>query len=154
MSKILIQSNLDADEVYDKLNDMEDRSDDFRPLFREVRRDLEEAWRDNFAKLGGGAGGWAPLDAQYGSWKSVHFPGAPPMIRTGRLFRSLSDLRGEPNEIRKNSATFGTNIKYASFHQTGTSKMPRRPVVFEPFDFARKWSEKAANFIERGTTTD
>lgn len=150
MAKILITTVDDFSDIHDKLDDMSDRADNFQPIFKKMRRDLEDAWTDNFAKLGSATGGWAPLDAQYGAWKSVHFPGRPPMIRSGKLFKSLGNLRGAPNEIRDGYAVFGTNVEYAKFHQYGTTKMSKRPVVFEPFDFARKWSEETANYIERG----
>ena len=66
------------------------------------------------------------------------------MIRSGKLFQSLSDLRGNPNKIDKKEATFGTNIKYAEFHQSGTRNMPARPVVFVTEQYERKWADAAA----------
>jgi phage gpG-like protein len=66
------------------------------------------------------------------------------MIRSGKLFQSLSDLRGTPNKIDKKEATFGTNIKYAEFHQSGTRNMPARPVVFVTERYERKWADSAA----------
>jgi len=51
---------------------------------------------------------------------------------TGALFHSLTNPDGgveasmlsSPQELR-----FGTNVPYAGFHQTGTSRMPARPPI-------------------------
>lgn len=150
MTKIVVVATEDLEEVRDYLDDIKERTEDFRHVFRRMRDDLEDQWKKNFLTNGSLVGGWAPLDKEYAAWKSVHFPGATPMIRTGKLFRSLADLRGAPNEINKMSATFGTNIKYAEFHQYGTKNMAKREVVFEPFNFAQKWTDVAADYIMDG----
>lgn len=150
MTTVIIVAREDLEEPQGYLKDIKDRTGDFRYIFEKMRDDLSDQWKRNFTTNGSLVGGWRPLDKEYGAWKSVHFPGAPPMIRTGRLFRSVSDLRGAPNEINKMSATFGTDIKYADFHQYGTKNMAKREIVFEPFGFAQKWSRAAADYIMDG----
>lgn len=147
MTKIVIKTTHDIDQVNNYVDEMRDRVEDFKPVFEEMKDYLSNAWQRNFETNGSSVGGWAPLDPEYGSWKSVHFPGAPPMIRSGELFRSLGSLRGRENEINERSAQFGTNIEYAKFHQYGTSKMPKREIIFEPDDFARKWGNALATYV-------
>lgn len=148
--RIQLRASFSDHEARNDIRAIKRRAKDFRPVFKEIRSDLEELWSNNFLENGLPSGGWKPLDAEYGSWKSAHFPGRPPMIRSGELFRSLSDLRGTPNEIRLKSATFGTDIKYADFHQTGTRNMPARPVVFFTERYERRWSKMAIDYLADG----
>lgn len=152
MSKIIIRVDISGiDEAKDRLDATDDRLKNLKPIFREIRDELSDAFRKNFLENGSLVGGWAPLDTGYGAWKSVHFPGAPPMVRSGKLFRSVSELRGRPNDIDNRSATFGTNVEYAKFHQYGTTKMPKREIIFEPLGFQDKWSKRMAEYIVNGT---
>ena len=144
MASIDIKVRMIDNDIPDEIEKIKDNLDDFGPVFKEAKEDLQTLWRNNFLQNGLPAGGWKPLDAEYGSWKSINFPGKGPMVRSGKLFRSLTDLRGNPNKIDKKEATFGTNIKYAEFHQSGTSKMPARPVVFVTERYERKWADAAA----------
>jgi phage gpG-like protein len=149
--KLDIEISFDDDDAQDMVSDIVERGRDFRPVFRQIREDLRAAFSRNFASNGLEVGGWRPLDADYASWKSVNFPGAPPMVRTGALFRSLSSLRGKGNEIDRNSARFGTSgIRYASFHQYGTTKMPKREVVFIPQGAEVRWSKMAVEYLTDG----
>lgn len=145
-----INASMNASEAYKKLIAMEARSKNFMPVFEKARLVLEAANVANFSLGGLPSGGWRPLDAGYASWKAVNFPGAPIMVRTGRLFRSVADLRGPANSIRPRSATFGTDVEYAKFHQYGTTKMPKRQVIFEPVGFATKTSEDMAAWVAHG----
>jgi hypothetical protein len=49
-------------------------------------------------------------------------------------------------------ATFGTKVEYAKFHQYGTTKMPKRKVVYEPLGFASRLGEVAATYVCHGNT--
>lgn len=86
------------------------------------------------AEGGGPHGGWAELSEAYAAWKTEKFPGKPILERTGALREGLT-AASTAFGVRDWSAStfnFGTvNVPYASFHQSGTSKMPVRP----PFDF-------------------
>lgn len=149
--RIDIDIKYDDDEAQENLDDMIDRGKDFRPVFRKIREELRSAFSANFLSNGLPVGGWRPLDPQYASWKAVNFPGAPPMVQTGELFRNLASLRGKSSDIDKRTARFGTSgIKYASFHQYGTSKMPKREIVFVPQGAEQRWSGWAADYIVNG----
>ena len=147
---ISVSARMNATEAYNKLTAMELRSKNFMPIFEKVRMMLQAANAENFGLGGLPAGVWAPLSPTYAAWKSINFPGAPPMVRTGRLFKSLVDLRGPENSIRSTSATFGTDVDYAKFHQYGTTKMPKRKIVFQPAGFATKTSEDMAAWVAHG----
>jgi phage gpG-like protein len=54
------------------------------------------------------------------------------LVETGRMFESLTTPNGTEDTIwitGKNWLTFGTEVPYAKFHQTGTRRMPARPHV-------------------------
>ncbi|MHB1065427.1 MAG: phage virion morphogenesis protein [Georgenia sp.] len=97
---------------------------------------LEGETVKQFAAQGAGpqAGSWAPLSTSYARWKKAHYPGRPTLVRTGKLADALADsgAPGARRDISGDSLTFGTTgLPYASFHQTGTGRMPARP----EFDF-------------------
>ncbi len=93
---------------------------------------FEEEERAQFAAEGEGpnTGGWQPLSEAYAAWKAGHYPGQPILVATGNLREALTSS-SSPNALRTYDAEnfdFGTaGLDYASFHQTGTGKMPARP---------------------------
>lgn len=125
------------------------RMDNMSPVLEWAKTTVTKAWQSNFAANGLLSGGWAPLDPEYFAWKTVRFPGAPTLVRTGQLFRSL----GSDNVamgVKKNEAVIGTNLRYAKFHQYGTSKMPKRQIVFEPRGFADELGKRALRWVSKG----
>lgn len=133
-----ISIEVDMADVLAKLEAMSARSHDFKPVFRDAKRTLEAANASNFDTGGMLVGGWEPRRDRY-AW--------PILNRTGTLEGSLTSLDGPPNKIDKTSAQFGTDVEYAKFHQTGTTKMASRKIVFEPRGFARGVAENAADHI-------
>lgn len=152
MNNVSLDFEVDISAPMRDLKKMTDRADDQRPVLEHARDVLKLANERNFASNGLPVGGWAPLDAEYGSWKSANFPGAPPMVQTGRLFRELTSLRGPGNVIGQNTATFGTRLKYAKFHQYGTTKMAKRLIIFQPRGFADDLAEYSRRYIIDGET--
>lgn len=54
------------------------------------------------------------------------------LVDTGRMFESLTTPNGTQDTIwitGPNWLTFGTEVEYAHWHQTGTKRMPARPHV-------------------------
>lgn len=151
MGQIRVQVEVHIDEVDDLIDGMRERITDVKPAFRWAHQQLKRTFADNFTSQGLDVGGWAPLSAEYASWKLARYPGAPTLVRSGRLFRSVAEL-SDPlvNKIDKLSATFGTGVPYAQFHQTGTSKMPKREIVFINQTFLNDLAEKMANYIVEG----
>jgi phage gpG-like protein len=100
---------------------------DWRPYWADVAAVFYISESARFST--GGFGAWPPLSDGYAAWKAKHYPGAPILVRTGRLRESLTSRTGagavyeeSPLELRS-----GTSVPYAQFHQTGTSRMPARP---------------------------
>jgi phage gpG-like protein len=153
MATLIIDIEIDIDEPQEKFEDMVDHSKDMRSVWRYAKKKLETSFSQNFLSGGSLVGGWAPLDRGYAAWKIANFPGAKKMNIDGKLFRSISTLEESAvNKIEKTSAAFGTEVKYAKFHQYGTTKMPKRPIIFEPSNVANKWGKWAVKYIADGET--
>lgn len=139
------------EKVQNLIDDVKDRCIDAKPVFRWAQQVLKKTFTENFTSQGLPVGGWSPLDAEYAAWKARELPGRPTLVRSGELFRSISELSDPSvNEINKLSATFGTAVKYAGFHQYGTSNMPKRQILFIPQSFTDEFAEKLANYIVEG----
>ncbi len=142
-----ITAEFNPDDLEDELDDIKNRSRNFTPLFSRIEEDLRWHWAGNFTSNGLPVGGWAPLDPEYAAWKATHFPGST-MIRSGKLFKSLSEHHGSVNDIGRHEARFGTKIEYAKFHQMGTTKMPKRQLVYEPAEASLRWGEWAKDHLK------
>jgi phage gpG-like protein len=138
---ISVDIKVTLDEATPKLTSMKGRGTNFRPVFWIAREELAKANAKNFTTSGLPVGGWDPRTRDY-AW--------PLMRRTGRLFQSLTTLQGAPNEINRMNATFGTDVEYAKFHQSGTRKMAKRQVVFEPAGFGEKMARIAGKYYVDG----
>ena len=146
--QIQIRTLYENGEIEDFIKEAKKRTEDFRPVFDNIRKDLEQIWANNFLVGGLESGAkWKALDPEYSAWKTKNDPN-PIMKRSGEtLFKSLRSLKGKPNTIRKNYAVFGTDVPYAKFNQMGTSKMPKRQIIFEPKGANEKWGKWAADYI-------
>ncbi len=69
---------------------MQARSKVFTSVLIKAKQQIKAANASNFASNGLPVGGWAPLTPKYASWKMARFPGAPPMVISGKLFASLT----------------------------------------------------------------
>jgi phage gpG-like protein len=136
----------DFSEAYELLAEIGARGSFTAPVFPVLQKQIQAMNAANFASNGLLSGGWKPLDAKYAAWKSIRFPGAPPMVQTGALMESLTTT---PLVKKENATSFeiGTAIPYARFHQTGTFKMPKRQVVYKPVGFAEFASEIIADYV-------
>lgn len=133
----MIHISVDASEPKHLAQRIVARGQDYRTAFEGMRQFLRTAYAQNFMPPGGGGvGGWAPLQPSTAAWKARE--GLPPATMHGKtngLMDSLSTLMGTPNDISAKTATFGTDVEYAKFHQYGTRKMAKRELVFEPTGF-------------------
>ena len=141
-----VRVEVNTNDAQELLQDVRDRIEDLRPVFRRAKEDLSDIYTKHF--LSNGNGKWAPLDAEYGAWKSVHFPGAPTLVRSGGLFKSIETF--SISEINRQSARFGTDAPVAKFQQYGTWSMPKREIIFEPPMFAKKLAKDAEHYIAEG----
>lgn len=77
-------------------------------------------------------------------WKPLKDPGkkrggksAKPLRNTGLLMASLTSTaagRGAVREVTRTSITVGSALSYASYHMTGTRRMPSRPFMWRTGD--------------------
>jgi phage gpG-like protein len=148
---IRVDVEVRIEKAQDLVAEVRSRCTDAKPVFRWAQEVLKKTFAENFAENGLPVGGWSPLDAKYAAWKARALPGRTTLIRSGELFRSLSELNDDDvNEINKLSATFGTGLQYAKFHQYGTEKMPKRQILFISQSFTDDFAEKLANYIVEG----
>jgi phage gpG-like protein len=155
---ITIDLEIDAEDAIDRMKDIKKRLKNLKPVFRWARDEIEKANAMNFAAGGlPNANRWPKRDEDslYGSWsvKRVSRFGFRPvmMVRTGNLFSSLTRVSDHSiRVIDKTSAEFGTDVEYAKFHQYGTSKMPKRKIVYTPQSFPRDLASKVGEFIVDG----
>ena len=104
---------------------------------------FEKAMGEQFEAEGRGPvqGAWTQLSEAYGAWKARKAPGRGLLELSGKLREAMTSS-SSPFAEREYSArdfNFGTrNVPYASFHQTGTSRMPSRA----PFDFGPETEEE------------
>lgn len=108
---------------------------------------FEAAEQRQFDAAGAGPvdGAWEPLSPVYEKWKLERYPGKPILEREGALRAGLTSASAfSRRETSGNTFTFGTSgVPYASFHQTGTSKMPVRAVFDFDADFERELEQAA-----------
>jgi len=74
---------------------------------------------------------FAPLSPRYARYKARRYPGAPILVRSGRLRSALTqpDHPDAIADIQPDRLTFGTRVPYALYHQLGTQRMPARPPI-------------------------
>lgn len=108
-----------------------ERANDLRPAFRKVRDILHRNATRQFDSAGVyGSGGWSPLAASTIRQKQLLGLDNGILQRTYRLRDSLTgDNADRIERINRKSMAYGTQVAYARYHQSGTSKMPRRRMV-------------------------
>lgn len=116
--------------------------------------DLIDIHGDYFAREAGPDGeSWRSLAAS-----TINRKGHDQILfDTGRLFDSLEGRGGDSindvnHEHRHTFVTFGTEVPYSHFHQTGTSRMAKREHVGLAADEPAidKWTEAIADMIVEG----
>lgn len=122
---------------------------DLAPAFEVLAEDFLAINTRQFDSEGGNSGHWAPLAPS-----TVKKRGAahPILNEHGDLRASLTkaDAKGAVRTVEPHELFVGTDIDYAQYHQTGTSRMPRRrPVEFTGAD-RNRWVKTLQRFIETG----
>lgn len=108
-----------------------DAVEDYRPAWPDVQAAMEAVEEAQFSSQGAhGSGGWAPLNPRYAAYKAATYGAKPILERTGDLKASLTGKTGKSvREMRRLEFQYGTRVPYAGFHQSGTSRMPRRKLI-------------------------
>jgi phage gpG-like protein len=75
------------------------------------------------------------------------------LYETGALLRSLTEpgAAGHVEELEGYSITLGSQLPYASYHQTGTRRMPARPIIVLSGTRAERWTELVRQHVEAKT---
>jgi len=103
------------------LNTLQLRAKDMRvPLSRFGAYMVDEAIPAQF-KAQGTPERWAPLSKKYAAWKRAHYGNLPKLVITGAM-RDAFTWEVTPRTLR-----IENSVKYWTYHQTGTRKMPARP---------------------------
>jgi phage gpG-like protein len=145
-----IEYTVDTNNIPKQFLARAERASTLLPLFPAAKTRMETSFASNFASNGLQVGGWAPLDAEYASWKATRFPGAPSLVRSGRLFRSVATQNRAAFRATRMEFEFGTSVPYAKFHQYGTEKMPKRQIIFTPRNFGDWFGGKAVSWVVDG----
>jgi phage gpG-like protein len=128
---------------------------DFREVWPEIHMYFLRANVEHFESLGARGGTqWQPLSESYAKWKAKKYPGKPILVATERLKRSLS-LAGQKGgdqvyEETALSLTMGTAVPYARYHQRGTARMARRPVLQPTQRDIDRMVSRLYRYVERG----
>ena len=90
---------------------------------------IAEAADNIFASEGRGA--WPQLSEAYARWKAKNYPGKGILELTG-AYRSAATQIGSPHnvvEVGPDHLTYGVEgLDYPIFHESGTNRLPARPV--------------------------
>lgn len=108
------------------------RAIDLLPAWIAIGEAIEEVEERLFESEGGtgAGGGWEPLAASTVARKAARGEDQRILHATLALRESLTGKTGDSIRIMTPSSfAFGTEVPYAKYHQTGTSKMPARRVV-------------------------
>lgn len=125
---------------------------DLRFPLGEISRDIFKTTNQNFTLKGDGK--YPSLSKIYKKRKQREVPNAPILVYSGDLRDSVTGT-GNSDTIRvigKQSLLQGTKIKYSSFIQEGTKKMPARKFLFiddaQTIRFTRIFSDYVAAKLE------
>ena len=106
---------------------------------------VAEAAADVFASQG--RGGWAQLSPAYARWKERNFPGKGILELTGAYLRAATQVGAPHNlvEVGPDHLTYGVEgLDYPVFHESGTDRLPARPV----FDLLAEDEDLSSNVKE------
>jgi phage gpG-like protein len=117
---------------------------DMRKIWPKVADELDRIVELIFHSEGGAtvSGQWAELSSKYAQRKH---PDRGILRRTDRLFTSLTRKHsGDATFIvRRDGFTRGTKVPYAKYHQSGTRKMPARPI----YDFRENHARRMRSVL-------
>lgn len=101
-----------------KLKDFSDEMDEIGKYFLKFfNRDVFETEGDIFGEQ------WARLNSKYELWKRIKYGGRKVLERSGDLRKGFKMKSG------RDFARIFNPVDYAIYHQEGTSRLPKRPLV-------------------------
>jgi phage gpG-like protein len=111
------------------LSRVTDKIDDLAPFWEAAGSMLVTTVGEQFDTQGGRTGGWAPLSPQYAIDKARKYGSQPILVASGAMRASLMGGSGNISRQIPEGLVFGTDVSYARYHQTGTSRMPQRRIL-------------------------
>lgn len=156
----MIKVKLNADLVIENFKRTLDLTQNFIPYFNVILGDdaksqpwtIRGATARIFASKTSPAGAkWPDLSPKYQKQKSKMYPGAPMLVATGELFRSVTskDSQGSVVMREPKKMIFGTAIEYANFHQMGTEKMPKREFLGVTDKQKKTWNKLLKEYMNQ-----
>jgi phage gpG-like protein len=114
--------------------------------------DLRQVIAEQFTTEGAAGGTpWAPLAPS--TLRKSRRTRSGILNLTGALLGSLTDP-GAPGHVEQTDSgqlLFGSALPYSGFHQTGTRRMPARPIIVLSGDSTARWLEIVRSSIEEKT---
>ena len=124
-----------------------------KPAFKQIGSYISMYNKKVFATNGAfGGKPWKPLKPDYMQWKVRSGYPKNILVRTGKLRRSYTSRPMNIEVYLKNKARYGTKIKYAGYHQSGTSNMPARPVLRDNKKMKEDIGKIVLNYLTGKTT--
>jgi phage gpG-like protein len=140
------------DEAIMYVDDLVRRSANLSAPFQRFQKYWFDDIDDNFA-AGGGVVEWPALSPAYAADKAIRYPGQPIMRASDRLYESLTSQTGDTVwQVTPRTIVFGSKVPYFEYHQTGTNKMPARPVLVLSDQAARKLMSMVEEYTMTGRT--
>lgn len=124
---------------------------DQSPALRRVADDFREMIARQFSSEGRAEGTpWAPLAPSTLRRRRPGSTGAPILQSSGALLRSLTapGAPGHVEQLEDQSLAIGSSLPYALFHQTGTRRIPARPMIVLSGARSERWVEMVRRNIE------
>ncbi len=121
---------------------------DLRPFWPKLVP-LFIGWMGKQFETEGAFGGakWAELSPAYAARKSVLYPGKGILYAEGAMRGAASN---PAREVTSGSLTLTITDPKAGYHQTGTTRMPARPLIFEtvPASAEAEIDRAAEDYVE------
>lgn len=167
--KITTTAGGQAQAISDRFVQFSRRLEDLSVPLEQINESLHERIAEQFASQGAGGytGTWAALSATYGAWKQKKRPGTPilvglhPTHKGSRQHPARPESYGISGAMRDSvldpAATvvgplrmlYAPTSDIAGFHQTGTSKMPARPIISLYPSTLHEWDRYFVTFLNR-----
>jgi hypothetical protein len=121
---------------------------DLRPFWPRVSTLFISWMRQQFQSEGGfGGSKWAPLSPLYAQFKARVYPGKPILQATGAMRRAASS----PTRLATaTTLTLRIEDDKIEYHETGTTRMPARPLLFDrlPMIAERELQGAAEQYVD------
>ncbi|AGE60858.1 phage virion morphogenesis protein [Bacillus phage Andromeda] len=144
MAQVTVNFNgLDA-----RLKQIAKECQDFRLPLRQSSVYLEGSMSRRFSQGGGSKGKWKSLSPATIK-RHPHRSGGTPLNDTGRLRSSVSSGAVKQFTPKRLTYSIGSNVKYASVHNFGSGRIPRREFMYTDSKDEREINKVFADYIRR-----